>query len=425
MTFVAALGIALFLAVLVSAISARSPLSSSTICLAVGLLAGPVGFGAVDLSLPVVRRVADVALFTVLFTDGQESSARVLRRTWRLPARALLIAMPLTFALVALLARYAAGVPTADALILGAVLAPTDPVFAAALVGREDVPRSLRRLLNVESGLNDGLALPAVILLIAAAGGQISGESMGVLPVLGHVLLGIALGIAFPLAVALLLRIPPLGAEARLQPLGPLSVAILLYVACDASGANAYLAAFAAGITFRSLVPTASHSFARSGVLLSELAKDAALLAFASLFTRQELVDVGWNGWVFAAATLLIARPAPVLLSLVGTKLPMAQRVVAGWFGPKGFASVVYALLVLDSGLADAPRMAVLVAAAVLVSVIVHSSSDVPIAQALVRVTRSEERSEPDTETVQEQQEEGGHEDREEAREPETETARQ
>jgi NhaP-type Na+/H+ or K+/H+ antiporter len=404
MTFVAALGIALFLAVLLSAVSARSPLSTSTICLAIGLIAGPVGLGLLDLSVPVVHRVADVALFTVLFTDGQESSANTLRRTWKLPARALLLGMPLTFGVVTLLAYFVAGVPLSGALILGAVLAPTDPVFAAALVGREDVPRSLRRLLNVESGLNDGLALPAVVLLIGAAGGQLSHESTGVLPVLGDVALGVLFGIAFPLAVAALLRIPALGAEARLQPLGPLSVAILLYVTCDATGANSYLAAFIAGITLRSTMPSASNSFSRSGVLLSELVKDAALLAFASLFTRGNLAGVGWEGWLFAAATLLIARPVPVLASLAGTGLPKAQRLVAGWFGPKGFASVVYALLVLDSGLSDADHLAVLVAACVLVSVVAHSSSDVPIAQALVRLTRSEEREEPDAETVQERE---------------------
>lgn len=114
--------------------------------------------------------LAELALFSVLFTDGMRVGWRDLRSAWREPGRALLLGLPLTVLVTAVLAHVVAGLPWLHAFLVGAVLAPTDPVFAAAIVGREEVPRRLRHLLNVESGVNDGLVLPVVLVLLAAAG---------------------------------------------------------------------------------------------------------------------------------------------------------------------------------------------------------------------------------------------------------------
>lgn len=177
MALVVTFGVALLIAVLFSALSARSPLSTSLIFLIAGLVAGPLVLGVNRLDAATVREVASVTLFAVLFADGQRAPWRVLRRRWREPTRALLLAMPLTFVLVGALAHFLIGLDWISSLLIGAVLAPTDPVFAAALVGRDDVPSRLRSLLNIESGLNDGLALPVVLLLIGTLGGRPSGES--------------------------------------------------------------------------------------------------------------------------------------------------------------------------------------------------------------------------------------------------------
>jgi NhaP-type Na+/H+ or K+/H+ antiporter len=124
----------------------------------------------VDPSANQIRVLAEIALFTVLFSDGMHTGVRDLADAWRLPGRALLLGFPLTLAGIAVLARLVIGLPWTQAFLLGAALSPTDPVFASAIIGREEVSLRLRRLLNVESGLNDGLAAPFVILLLAMIG---------------------------------------------------------------------------------------------------------------------------------------------------------------------------------------------------------------------------------------------------------------
>lgn len=383
MALLVTFGAALLVAVLSSALSARSPLSTSLVFLVAGLVAGPLVLGVDRLEATTVREIASVTLFAVLFADGQRAPLSVLRHRWREPTRALLIAMPLTFVVVAVLAHLLVGLDWVPSLLLGAVLSPTDPVFAAALVGRDDIPTRLRSLLNIESGLNDGLALPVVLLLIGTLGGRPPGESTELGALLGEVGLGLALGVALPLAAAALLRLPLLGVEARLAPLGPLAVAVLLYAACEATGANPYLAAFSAGITLATVSPRGSEAFAEVGELVGELAKSFALLAFGTLVTAVLLGAVGAAGWFLAALTLLIGRPVPVLVSLLGSGLDQPQRRAAAWFGPKGFASVVYGLIVLESGIPGAETVFGLIVATVAVSIALHSTTDVPIADLL------------------------------------------
>lgn len=380
MAFVTTFGLALLVAVLLSNLSSRSPLSTSGIFLFAGLIAGPLVFDAERLGSETVREIASVTLFAVLFADGQRAPISQLRRQWVDPTRALLIGMPLTFGVVAVLAHALIGFDWTTSLLIGAILAPTDPVFAAALVGRDDVPSRLRSLLNIESGLNDGLALPVVLILIGTLGGEMA-ESTSLGPVLLEVVLGLVLGVVTPVVSALLVRLPVLGVTSRAQAVGPLAVAILLYVLADTIGANPYIAAFTAGITLASVNPKASEAFAPVGELSSELAKNAALLAFGALVTPTLLSEVGVAGWIFAVLVLVIGRPIPVMLSLIGShRLARNERLSAAWFGPKGFASVVYGLLVLSSGIDSAEKVFAIIAGTVIVSIALHSATDTPVA---------------------------------------------
>ena len=376
-------GLGLLLAVLTSALASRSPLSTSAVFLAVGLLAGPLALDVVKVDDHVVQRVAELALFVILFTDGQHAPWRRGLRGWGNPARALLIAMPLTFLVVAVLAHWVAGLPWGPALVLGAVLAPTDPVFASALVGREDVPRRVRSLLNVESGLNDGIALPAVLLLLGLAGGDPDGWTTNAGILLAEVATGVGLGAALPVAVWLVLRLPGVGAVPSLRPLGPLAVAVLLFGVCEAVHANQFLAAFVAGATIAALAPEASESFRHTGELVSELVKGAALIAFASLLDLSVLIAAGWTGLLLAVLVIVVSRPLPVLLALTGTSLERRERLSVAWFGPKGFASVAYAVIVAFSGMELADKVLALTSVVVLVSILAHSSTDVAIARML------------------------------------------
>ena len=288
MVLVLAFGVMLLISVSLSGVAARTVLSTALLFLVAGALIGPGGLGLVQLSAEdeIVAVLADIALFTVLFTDGQRASVPALREGWRLSGRALGIGMPLAMIGIAVPAHYLVGLDWPTAFLLGAILSPTDPVFASALVGRADVPLRLRRLLNVESGLNDGLALPFVLIFLAIA--QHEESHIGV--VLEELVLGLAIGIGVAVGVALAWRSRILTAEPRLQPLGPVAIAVIVYAACHLTHANPYLAAFAAGSALATLDHVAAESFEPFGDLLSDLASilpgSLGMLPSASLGLR-------------------------------------------------------------------------------------------------------------------------------------------
>lgn len=376
-------GAALLVAVLLSALAARSPLSTSLVFLLAGIVAGPLALDLVEVDALTVERAAELALFAVLFTDGQHAPRRILARHWRVSSRTLLAGLPLTFLVVTALAHWLVGLDWAPALVVGAVLAPTDPVFASALVGRDDVPGRVRHVLNIESGVNDGLALPVVLVLVGVAGGSPEKWSTDPWTLLGEGAVGLALGVVLPLVVAAVVRLPGFGAVEGLRPLVPLAVALLIFGTSDLLHANQFLAAFAAGATIATVRPDTSESFRQTGELVSEMAKGGALLAFATLLDGSLVADVGIVGLVFALGVVLVARPLPTLAVLGGTPLSRRERVAVAWFGPKGFASVAYAVIAAGSGMQSADLVLGLVATAVLVSVVAHSSTDVLVARRL------------------------------------------
>jgi NhaP-type Na+/H+ or K+/H+ antiporter len=373
-------GTVLLVTVALSGLAARSILSTALVFLVAGALVGPGGLGLIEVSAdgPLVRTLADLALFTVLFVDGGRLPLAQLRAGWRLSGRALGLGMPLALALVALAAHYVVGLDWVMALLVGAILSPTDPVFASAIVGRDEVPARLRRLLNIESGLNDGLALPFVLVFLALA----TGGDVGLGHIAFELLLGLVLGVGLPLLVTALIRLPVLGSEPRLQPLGPLALAIMLYGLCALTHANPYLAAFAAGITLATVAPEPAAAFHDFGELISELTKFAAVLVFGALLTPAFLGDLTLSEWVVALLALLVVRPTSVLVSLWRADLTRRERWAAAWFGPKGFASVVYGLLAAQSGIPAAQTVFELVALTIALSIVAHSMTDVPISRA-------------------------------------------
>jgi NhaP-type Na+/H+ or K+/H+ antiporter len=380
MVLVLTFGVVLLITVALSGLAARSVLSTALVFLVAGALVGPGILGLIEVSPegPLVSRLADLALFTVLFVDGGRLSLRELHAGWRLSGRALGLGMPLALRLVAVATHYLVGLDWTTSLLVGAILSPTDPVFASAIVGRAEVPLRLRRLLNIESGVNDGLALPFVLIFLALA----TGTETGIGNIALELVLGIGLGVVLPVVVTALFRLPVLGSEPKLQPLGPLALAIVLYGVCHYTHANAYLAAFSAGITLATVAPQASEAFEHFGDLISELTKFAAVLVFGALLTPAFFTGTTPGEWVVALLSLLLVRPASVLVSLWRAGLPRRERYAAAWFGPKGFASVVYGLLAAQSGIAEAQTVFELVALTIAVSIVAHSMTDVPVSHA-------------------------------------------
>jgi len=372
----------LLIGVLISERASRTVLSTAVLFLVGGFVLGQgvLGVLSIETGDPVVKGLAELALFSVLFTDGMRVGWKDLRSAWRLPGRALLLGLPLTLLITAVLAHYIAGVPWLEAFLLGAVLAPTDPVFASAIVGREEVPGRLRHLLNVESGVNDGLALPIVLVLLATAGGT-DAEGWQLAEEIGF---GVVVGVLVPLAVLSLERLPFLKAEKALQPLLTVSVGLLVLALCTVTHANLFLGAFSAGITMASYRPGLREDFEQFGELITELLKLAAILVFGALMTPVFLFqEIPLAGWFFAVLALVVARPVALYISFLGSRFPAPEQIAAMWFGPKGFASVVYGLIVLESGIDQANILFHLVALVIVMSILAHSSTDVVIAKKL------------------------------------------
>jgi NhaP-type Na+/H+ or K+/H+ antiporter len=383
--------VTLMVAVLLSKLAARSILSTAVLFLLVGLLAGEDVLGWISLSPSdrIVSRFAELALFSVLFTDGMRVGVRDLTSAWRLPGRALLLGMPLTLIGTAALAHFVAGLSWGRSLLVGAVLSPTDPVFAAAIVGREEIPARLRYLLNIESGLNDGLALPIVMALLTALG------ATGVRPLelVGDLTLGALIGIGLPWLTSRFEGRRFLSVAGHYEPLYAFAVGLLVLCVAWESGANEYIAAYCAGMTLATVSPELGGEFHDFGRIVAEILKLAALLAFGALVSPDFLSgDISAGGYAFAFLALVAIRPIALEVSLLGSRLDRRERLVAAWFGPKGFASVVYALLILKSGVAGGLHLFHLIAVVIAGSMVAHSSTDVLIAQWFQRRSEAEKR---------------------------------
>jgi NhaP-type Na+/H+ or K+/H+ antiporter len=274
----------LLLAVLVSALAKRTILSTAVLFLLAGFLLGPGVSGVVDVDADstIVGTLAELALFAVLFTDGMRVGWADLRSAWRLPGRALGWGLPLTLAVTAVAAHYVVGLGWAESLLIGAILSPTDPVFASALVGNEKVPARLRHLLNVESGVNDGLALPFVIVFLAVAAGS---ADLHLGELLTELALGLVIGVLIPVGAILLERSRFFSASPAYEPLNGLAIGLLVLAVGQVTHANLFLAAFAAGITVATFGPRQRAAFEHFGENIAELFKLAALLVFGALIS--------------------------------------------------------------------------------------------------------------------------------------------
>ncbi len=379
MTALLIFSVVLMVAILLSELSDRSVLSTAVLFLVAGFAVGRSGLNLIPSEPhdPSIQIVAELALCSVLFTDGMRASIHDITSAWKLPGRALLLGLPLTLFGTAFLAHTLARIPWLSAFLVGAILCPTDPVFAAAIVGKKEIPSRLRFLLNVESGINDGLALPIVLALLAIVGhGEVAPLRLG-----GELLWGVALGVIVPWPICWLHRTRLFGISKPYEPLFALALGLLTLSIAALTHGNIFLAAFTAGVTIVSVEPDLRDEFHRFGELIAELLKLAALLLFGAMLAPHYFIGIGLSGYAFALLAVVLARPLALLISLAGSRLSWRERLTAAWFGPKGFASVIYGFLLLNAGVPDAEHLFHLLAIVIAISMIAHSSTDVLIAR--------------------------------------------
>jgi NhaP-type Na+/H+ or K+/H+ antiporter len=384
-TGAAVLGGLLVLGALVSGVARRSMLSLAALFVLAGFILGEGGTGVLqfEASSGFVRDLATVALIVILFRDGLEVDAELLQSHWHLPLRKLVIAMPITALVIGALAHALVGLGWTESLLLGALLSPTDPVLSSGVVTDARVPRIVRHSLNLESGLNDGLALPAV-LAFAAALAPGSGHFVWWHYVLEDIGLGLAFGLACGLVGSVLMPRPQ--QERLSQPIPAhqkalygLGLAFATYgLAVLPPHGNGFIAVFVAAIVIGVRRPDLRRYFVERAEEVVEVVKLAIFTVFGSLLTLHGLFADGWAAVGVVLGTFLIARPLAVWLALAGTRVGAATKAFMAWFGPKGVATMAFSLLILERHVSGAQRIFNIAALAVFASILAHGLTDTP-----------------------------------------------
>jgi len=381
-TTVGVLGVLLVAGALLSGLARRSILSLAALYVAAGFAFGAGGLGVLpfDRESSSVDDLVTIVLIVLLFHDGVEVERDFLASHWRLPARKLLLGMPLTTAIVALVAHLAAGLPWLQAFLLGAVIAPTDPVLSAAVVGDRRVPAVLRHSLNVESGLNDGLALPAVLALLNALDRHGDPHFVWWQFALQDLGLGIVFGVVCGLIGSLLMpRHRPGGARdipAHQRALYGLGIAFATYsVTVLPPHGNGLVAVFVAANVIGARRPDLREALAAGGEEIAEVAKLSVFAVFGSLLTLRGLLADAGAAAAIAAATFLLARPVAIFAA-VGGSLGRAEKLFLSWFGARGVGTIAFSLLVFERHIPGGTQIFDLAAFVVVASIVVHGATD-------------------------------------------------
>jgi sodium/hydrogen antiporter len=370
------LGLLLFIAAALSGWLHGTVLSISVLSVVAGVTLALTGVVEADPGAEIIVLLVELALILTLFSDGLFVEGELLRAHWGPPARALVVAMPLTLVFLALCGKALfPDLTWAEAFLLGAVLSPTDPVVTSAVVTAERVPRVIRHTLNLESGLNDGLALPFVLFfLVLATAGDAVQEGLNLA---GEAVVGAVLGIVLALLAGRALQHMPGGAmRHKYEGIYALGLGFIAFGLADFTYGNGLIAAFVAGIALAAARHDVPEAFADFNESVSAIFQVATFFVFGAL-----IVATGWEGGVwpllaFIAFALLVARPGAVLLSFVGVRMPMPHKLFIAWFGPKGVASMLFALFVLASGAPDRTLVFDVASFVILASILAHGLTD-------------------------------------------------
>ncbi|WP_017599887.1 cation:proton antiporter [Nocardiopsis lucentensis] len=338
-----------------------------------------------------VRVLTEVALTLVLFTDAVRIDLRVLRREYHLPLLLLGIGMPVGIALGTAAAQgILPGLSLAGAALLASVLAPTDAALGQAVISDRRLPVRIRQTLNVESGLNDGIALPAVMVFSAlAASEEVGGSTWSWAGfAAGQIGVGALVGVCVGgLGAWAITRADAAGwVNATHRRLFAIGVAGLSYAGAEVTTGSGFLAAFVAGLVFGALARQQRefvHQFAeREGELLTLM----TFALFGAVIIGPRLGDVDGLTLVYAVLSLAVVRPLAVAVATLGARLRPETVCFLGWFGPRGLASIVFALLVVEHGdVAEADRILLVAGVTVLLSVYAHGITAAPWARSFGR----------------------------------------
>ena len=387
----------IFLYGLFSRAADRSLLTAPMFFVAVGVLAGPAGLDlfSIKTDLDAVHVLTEVTLVVVLFIDASTIDLKKLLAERAIPLRLLLIGLPLTMLLGALLAwPLYPEVNIWLLLTMALILSPTDAALGQAVILSSQVPERVRRWISVESGLNDGIALPPILACIAVLSPEAgAAQTSWTLFILQQILLGGLVGGAVGWLGGYLVS----HASARgwmnhsFQQLVSGSMAVLCFAIAETLHGNGFIAAFAGGLMLGADIH--SHSL-RDRILEFGEAFGQQLVLFVFLIFAMAMVPVSmphWDltAWIYALLSLSVIRLLPVAICLVGSRLDLSTMLFIGWFGPRGIASVLYLLLVVHHlGFDGYERILSVIVLTVLLSVFLHGATAVPLSRRYARKAR-------------------------------------
>jgi sodium/hydrogen antiporter len=368
----------------------KSIISAPMVFVTVGILTAffPVDVLREGVSAPLVKVLAELTLVLVLFNDASTIKRTALKKERRLPLRLLLIGLPLTMIFGVLVA-----LPLFPAIsiwvlaLMAFILSPTDAALGLAVVTNPIVPEKIRQTINVESGLNDGIALPPVLIciaILAESSGGSYGFSYWMIFVLKQFILGPAIGGLIGWGGGRLVdwASGKNWMNSTFQRLSSIALALMAFALAEMVHGNGFIAAYFAGLLLgiKSIeIRKRIHDFGE--------AESQAIVLFIFLLMGILLVPFSYpywdfRAWLYAILSLTVIRMIPVAISLIGTKLPLRSVGFIGWFGPRGIASVLYLLLVLiELGKDGYERMMSVIVLTVLLSIFLHGMTAVPLAE--------------------------------------------
>jgi sodium/hydrogen antiporter len=384
----------LAVAAALSGVMRGTVLSISVLSVGLGIGLAEAGAVEVDATDTAIVHLVELALVLTLFSDGLFVERELLRLHCGPATRAIVIAMPITMLLLGLAGKgLFAELGWAEAFLLAAVLTPTDPVVTSTVVTSRRVPSLVRHTLNLESGLNDGLALPFVLffLVLAAPGGGAGNEG---LRVLGEAAFGAVVGVVLGYVGGRLHHhLPGGGITARYEGIYALGFGLASFGIADVTIGNGLIAAFVAGIAMgvsEHEIPDAFVEFAEN---VSAISQVITFFVFGALIVATGYEEELWPLLIFISFALLAARPAAIGISLLRAGLSPPHRWFVAWFGPKGVASMLFALYVLNSEVGERSLIFDVAAFTILASILAHGLTDTVGARWVERRSPSESRS--------------------------------
>jgi len=375
---------------LFSRASERSPISAAMVFVTVGMVAGPIGLGFLKegINAPLVRILAEVTLVLVLFVDASTINLHTLIREKGVPFRLLFIGLPLTMGLGLTLGVVIFDTVNPWALALMAfILSPTDAALGQPVLTNPDIPENIKEAINVESGLNDGIALPPILACIAvlsSASAEKVGAQYWVVFTLKQFLFGPLLG---ALVGWLGGRLVDKASKSEwmnptFQRLAAWSLAILSYALAEIFHGNGFIAAFFGGLLLGARTPVVRERIQEFGEAEGQQLELFVFLIFGLVAVPAAVMYWNVQAWLYAILSLTVIRMVPVAVCLKGTRLGWRSVGLIGWFGPRGIASVLYLLIVGNElGVAGYERILSVIVLTVLLSVFLHGMTAVPLSR--------------------------------------------